>query len=759
MTKSMNIFRFVNKHSLDPCLTGDRLYLAKGKCFHWGHIQRVPVHVAALKKVYGDCFQLTLHFIGKILVKTGVSAEGKSFVWCGERKLESSGVGEGACEIDLSKVQSGILEIILYALEESAVFADNSVKKDTRPRDALYGSLPSAVEKEIQPHRVLYDFLSPSYELCCEELLYYSFSEELEPCSYFHENQKIYFNFPEESSYYCFEEQNVHLKSGSFVNLLTYFNAFSAVKWKKYTNVDRMSIYLDFEGAAKVDAIHLSEGRESKIFASWKLEAEHRTTLELPLGDYPDTGILGIRIYACRESILYGGGYLTDVPEMQAVHLGIGITTYRREKAVKTAVASLGKAIAGHSFYHDSIDITVVDNGQTLAPEDVPAANLIPNRNLGGTGGFMRNLIHYQDEGCCTHCLFMDDDAACETGSLFRSVSFIRHAKYADLAISGAMLSENIQFIQWESGAWFDKCCHPLHCNYDLRDPGILLKNEREDEPEPVYGAWWYFLFPINKVKMFSFPFFVRGDDIEFSYTNKFKIVRMNGIAVWQEDFKIKESPMTLYLDMRSHILHHLVLEHIDHSRWTILKMAWAFFKRFNWAYHYDTANAIAMSFSDMLEGPEYWIKNIDIGRIREKIKKKYAIEVNRPLRRGYKSVPVAEKNIRFPFFTVLFRCLSLNGHLAPSFMIHKRFQRLSKYEVPFINRVFLRNKLLICNERNKTEWVLQRSSRYFFRNIVLMIKTSVKFICAYNKLKKEYREFFKDYLHSCDFWKNSFHA
>lgn len=80
---------------------------------------------------------------------------------------------------------------------------------------------------------------------------------------------------------------------------------------------------------------------------------------------------------------------------------------------------------------------------------------------------------------------------------------------------------------------------------------------------------------------MYSFPFFVRGDDIEFSYTNKFKIIHMNGIAVWQEDFKIKESPMTLYLDVRSHVLHHLVLEQIDHGPVQILKMVWAFFSWF----------------------------------------------------------------------------------------------------------------------------------------------------------------------------------
>lgn len=712
----MDIFQFVDRLSSEPCLINDELYIAEGKWFRWEHIQLSPLDVASLKKCYGDRFSLSLNFVGKLLVKAGVRAEGKSFIWCGEKTVETRRPGKGACEIDLGKIQAGTLEISLHALEESVVFDDS----------------PIAIEKDINHEHVLYDFLSPTYELCCEEPLYYRFTGE--------------------RAYYSFEGKSVHLKKDSSVNLLTYFNAFSAVKWQKYTNVDHLSMYLDFVGEARAEAIHVCEKGKS-VFAAWKLKAEQRTTLQLPLGAYPNTGIIGLCIHAERECVVYGGGYLTDAPETQSVRLGIGITTYRREDAVKASVARLGKAIAAHPLYHDVIDITVVDNGQTLAPGDVPAANLIPNRNLGGTGGFMRSLIHYQDEGKYTHCLFMDDDASCEAGSLFRSMAFMRHAKDMSVAVSGAMLSENVQFIQWENGAWFDKGCHPMHCNYDLRDSKALVLNEREDAPQPTYGAWWFFMFPINKVEMYSFPFFVRGDDIAFSYTNKFLIVRMNGIAVWQEDFKIKESPITLYMDIRSHILHHLVLEHIDHGRWQVLKMVWAFFKRFNWSYQYDTANAIVTSFADIMEGPKYWLGNMDTSKIRKRMKEQYTIEVSKPLREIYKKIPVADKNIRLPYFTLFFRRISLNGHLAPSKMVHKEMVRLNKYEIPFINRVFLRDKILVCNEINRTEFIMKRDTRYFLYNLYFMMLSSAKFYMKFSKLKKGYRNFMNK-LRSDKFWK-----
>lgn len=716
----MNIFQFVDSLSSEPCLMGDELYIEEGKWLRWEHLQLSPLDVVSLEKVYGDRFSLSLNFVGKLLVKAGVSSEGKSYVWCGEKTLEAHSPGKGTCEIDLSGIQSGTLEISLHALEECVVFADSPV---------------STIEKDILPERVLYDFLSPTYELCCEEPLYYRFTGE--------------------RAYYSFEEKCVHLNKDSSVDLLTYFNAFSAVKWQKYTNVDHLALYLDFMGEARAEAIHICE-RGKSVLAAWKLKADHRTTLELPLGKYPDTGIIGLRIHAEQKCVLYGGGYLTDAPETQPVRLGIGITTYRREEAVKASVARLGKAIAAHPLYHDVIDITVVDNGQTLVPEDVPAATLIPNRNLGGTGGFMRSLMHYQDKGTYTHCLFMDDDASCEAGSLFRSMSFMRHAKDMSVAVSGAMLSENVQFIQWENGAWFDKCCHPMHCNYDLRDPNILVLNEKEDAPQSTYGAWWFFMFPINNVEMYSFPFFVRGDDIEFSYTNKFRIVRMNGIAVWQEDFKIKESPMTLYLDVRSHVLHHLVLKHIDQGPAQILKMVWAFFHRFNWAYQYDTANAIAMSFSDMLEGPRYWLDNMDTGKIRAKIKKKYTLETSRPLRENYRDVPEALENVRLPFCTQFIRRVSLNGHLLPGCMVRKGISRLNKYQVPFINRVFLRDKILVCNEVDRTEMVLKRNPRYFMKNVYFLSVSSLRFIKKYKTLKYKYRTFLAG-LKQDNFWRDTF--
>lgn len=719
---ALNIFRLIDRTSSDPCLLKDAVYLPEGKWFAWSRIQCVPLDVVALKAGFGDIIPISLNFSGKILLRVGINREGHSFVWCAEKTLYSRCPNVDACHIDLSRVQQGTLEISLLALEESAVF-------DKRP-------IAEPIEKYKQQE--LYSFISPTYEMCCEEPLYYHFYGE--------------------HAYHSFSDSNVYLAKNTSIDLLTYFNSFSALKWKKYTNVDDLTIYIDFTGNAIVDVVHLTE-KGSAVLAAWTLQAKVRTTLALPLGEYPADGIIGLRIYAEGPCVLYGGGYLTSSPETQSVRLGIGITTYRREESVKAAVASLGKAIDEHPLYRSAIDITVVDNGQSLTASDVSAATLIPNNNLGGAGGFMRNLIHYQDAGIYSHCLFMDDDAKCEPSAIFRSLSFIRHVNDKESAISGAMLSDTVQFEQWESGAYFTEgVCRRWHGDYDLRLQDVLLQNEKEDCPNELYAGWWFFLFPISKVLNYSFPFFVRGDDIAFSYTNPFKHIFLNGVASWQGSFRLKESPLIWYLNMRSHIIHYFMLNHLKEGRLPIIKMLWTFFYRFNCGYQYDTANSIVNAFSDVLIGPKYWIDNIDTSKIRSRIKKKYTIEAMNLLRADYKQVQVAEKNNKTPPFPKTFRILTLNGHLIPRCFLKKRLEKLRKDQLPFLNRVFLRKEILIYDNESEMGFTLKRNSRYFFKNIFYFLFVAAVFAFRYSSLQKKYKSFFKKFQTN-DFWKNVFGA
>ena len=698
----MFICNHINPYCEDNNFTGDSIYIPQGCWINLNSFFTKNIIITDLKREEGEHPNLSFCFKGDIDIKIGLSRQGYSFTWLYERRFSSLEWSRKTISLDLSAFTEGSLEISFLALQESVLSIEADYKE-------IY-------KTKIEEENILYKFISPTLELCCEEQIYYKFS-----------GSKIY---------YSFEDSCIHMGEETVADLLTYFNAFSACKWAKYTNISNLSAYVDFKGKANIILVHKNEFGEHNLHC-YTISSLERETFELPIGNYPTTGILGLKIFAHTESVLFGGGWLSSDPETQPVKLGIGITTFKREAAVKAAVGRLSRAIAAHPLYSTSIDITVVDNGQTLSPEDVKGATLIPNKNLGGTGGFMRNLLHYKDAKIFTHCLFMDDDASCEPGSIFRSMSFIRHALDPKASLSGAMLFENIQFLQWENGAWFDGGCHPLKHGFDLRDAARLVENESETDKR-IYGAWWFFFFPVAEAKNYSLPFFVRGDDIDFSYSNDFKVISLNGVSCWQQDFKTKENAMTVYLFIRSHIVHHLTIPELNCSPMKILKMLWKHFSAYNNSYLYGTAACLNMAIKHVLEGPSFWEKNMVPVEILKKIKELSACEQSVPYTLEEKEqLILADKNIKTKLFPAFLRKISLNGHLLPGcFIKHTPRDMLYKWMMPNRNRVYMRDQVIMIDELTGKKLILTIDFRKYFNNLYKFIILMGEFFIKFKILK-----------------------
>ena len=188
--------------------------------------------------------------------------------------------------------------------------------------------------------------------------------------------------------------------------------------------------------------------------------------------------------------------------------------------------------------------------------------------HVGGAGGFARGLMEATKAGF-SHCLFMDDDASFHMENIARTYMFLAFSKDRRNAVAGAMINNTHKWAMWENGAWFDGSCRPISCGDDLREPKEVIKMElasSQQRPATLYGGWWFFAFAIDQVKHHPFPFFVRGDDISFSLMNDFNIHTLNGVVSFQDDFSEKESAQTLYLDLRNHIIQHLVTPELERS-------------------------------------------------------------------------------------------------------------------------------------------------------------------------------------------------
>lgn len=395
----------------------------------------------------------------------------------------------------------------------------------------------------------------------------------------------------------------------------TFYNGLTVQSWKKHTDIPDLFFTLEGEGQFIIRVgLHRLECDERFLTeVECNISAQNPYRLKIENWNELTNGLLYIKIQAINESIITGGKFETTLKPQKNIKLGLIITHFKRERALKKAAYRIQKAL---SQKKENIHLVIIDNSRTLTHEDVYGATLIPNKNLGGSGGFTRGLLYLKDEGKFTHCLFMDDDASCEVESIFRSYRLLSYSKTPRFAIAGSLLREMAPHFLFEKGANFDGMCRPQHHGLNMRDVHHLLLAEFEIRL-PDYGGWWFFAFCLNDVKHLPFPFFVRGDDIMFGMINDFIIVTQNGIASYGDDFGYKSGPFQIYLDVRNHLVQ--VLTHMNGSYNDCEKFLNSFFDSSVRSFNYATARAVSMAMEDVSKGLSFWTDNIDMSEIRKK--------------------------------------------------------------------------------------------------------------------------------------------
>lgn len=552
---------------------------------------------------------------------------------------------------------------------------------------------------------------------------------------------------------------NLHINDSFFsldkfgkVSTDTYFNSLSVGKWKRYTNVNDLIFSVKFKGKIKIiwrlDRLHFSH----KLIEEMYLESDNVTETSFPLTFWKDLedGMLSFDIEALDYSELYSFFYSTNSDILNPISLGVVITHFNRQQYVLPALDRLKSELLLDSYFKNKVSLNVVDNSQNL-PE-IDGVTIIPNENLGGSGGFTRGLMHLKESGSYTHCLFMDDDASCEVEGIKRTISFLEHALDHKTALAGAMLREAEMFRQFENGAKFDGVCKAVKPNLDLREVHSLLINEQEEHID--YGGWWFFAFPLSEVKHYAFPYFVRGDDSGFSLVHDFKILTLNGISSWQEDFSLKNGPLPHYLDTRYHIMHYLHNLVRGNAKDVIKTTARMCLKNLL-SYQYETALASILAMEDVMKGKSFWEQNVSMSERRPEIQK----------------IISAEKVIDIPYevssnviwgkpeegrLARLFRWATLNGHILPKAFFKKGMVWQPKGFGGNLREVYRYNKVLYIHWPTQKGFILEHDKNKFFSYLIRYTKAAFNLYKNYDSLKKEYQSSY-DELTSAEFWKKQF--
>lgn len=536
----------------------------------------------------------------------------------------------------------------------------------------------------------------------------------------------------------------IMLAEGAKVFFDTFFNSLSIGKWHAACALDGLWLGLRGRGRVEVKVFHAIPDRSWECLATRIANLSPTADLLIDLSHYPEVatdGVIYYEVQALTPATLASGRYLTAARPDLDRRLMLSITTFKREAQVENTARRLARYLDGCDFA-TQIHALIVDNGHTAKIPAHPRIRMIRNENLGGAGGFTRGLIEGEAQGF-SHVLFMDDDASIPMEALHRTYAFLSLARDPRAAVSGAMITTTARWRMAENAATFDRGCKPLHAGTDLRDRGQVFAMEWDSARmtrDKTYAGWWYFAFPVGQVKHYPFPFFVRGDDVNFSLSNDFQITTLNGVVTFGEDFTEKETPLNWYLDLRSHMVHHLSLDRMEVGRLGLIRMALSFFKRNIAKFQYESLDAVYMAWEDVLKGPEFFANGADASGPRAAIKALVKNESFKPAGQ-IDTTPRRGLIDRHPRLRRNLGMLTLNGHFLPLAGFLGAHRTIPAAERGHLEAVWGASQLTFLNIAGDKGYTTRKSTVKGLKATLRFLTLSARTAWNYNALRKAYHQ------------------
>lgn len=530
----------------------------------------------------------------------------------------------------------------------------------------------------------------------------------------------------------------VIIRKGSSASFDTFYNSFSYTKYRKYTRVNRVSLNVGMKGCAEI-CLCVYDGTGEKTAAA--VRASGHCALSVDLSELPDSGFLYARVNAETDCTLLYAEYVTEeLPD--DISVCVAICTYHREDFVKKNTERLRSA--KFSF----IDrVLVVDNGNSLDAGQLNGdiVSVLPNRNLGGSGGFTRGLLEAEQAGH-THVMLMDDDIEFYTESLERMTVLVSLLKseYAGCWFSAAMIPLDDPECLYEMGAEWSGGRAVIHKNnVDITDRDVLLDDLAD--PGADYGGWWTLLMPLSVTDNgLPLPLFIKFDDVEYGLRRPdgADIITMNGAAVRHEAFDRKESFVLDYYNLRNELIMEAVHGGLNAGR--VLGRFWRGMLKECMLYRYGCCELIRRAAEDFLLGSELLMERSgedinseviglapkmtplsDIGEWTEKLRCDDTVK---------------DMRITVPYI------LTAGGYLIPPFLLKGHVTAVPASRTGTGN-MFRRRTVIQYQIGGSVGVVTTRSFLKAAAAVMKAIPVSVSLLFGYRKAQKSLRE---DFQHIC---------
>jgi galactofuranosylgalactofuranosylrhamnosyl-N-acetylglucosaminyl-diphospho-decaprenol beta-1,5/1,6-galactofuranosyltransferase len=419
----------------------------------------------------------------------------------------------------------------------------------------------------------------------------------------------------------------------SEVSFATYFNAFPASYWRRWSILESVVLRVELTGSARVD-VYRSKATGARITVggteATSAAPDQPVVVEFEIGLQPfeDGGWIWFDITTDTKVTVHSAGWYAPIAAPSRANVAVGIPTFNRPADCVNALA----ALTSDPLVDAVISAVIVSDQGTSKAKDHPdfasaAAGLgdrltIHNQpNLGGSGGYSRVMYEALKNTDCEQILFMDDDIRIEPDSILRALALNRFAKVPTL-VGGQML--NLQepshlhvmgeMVDAENFMWTGA----VNTEYDHNFAKYPLNDEEQYRSKLLhrridsdFNGWWMCMIPRSVAEELGqpLPLFIKWDDCEYGLRageHGYPTVTLPGAAIWHMAWSDKDDAIDwqAYFHLRNRLV--VAAMHWDGNiRGLLASHLKATFKHLL-CLEYSTVAIQNRAMDDFLAGPEH---------------------------------------------------------------------------------------------------------------------------------------------------------
>jgi galactofuranosylgalactofuranosylrhamnosyl-N-acetylglucosaminyl-diphospho-decaprenol beta-1,5/1,6-galactofuranosyltransferase len=372
---------------------------------------------------------------------------------------------------------------------------------------------------------------------------------------------------------------SLEIGAESEVSFATYFNAFPASYWRRWSTLESVVLRVELTGSAHIE-VHRSKATGARIAVDGTTVSGGNSgdpavaEFEVGLQPFEDGGWIWFDITTDTDVTLHSAGWYAPRPAPGKANVAVGIPTFNRPDDCVTALADL----TADASVNEVIGAVIVPDQGTKKVREHPdfpkAAAALDNRlsihnqpNLGGSGGYSRVMYEALKNTDCEQILFMDDDIRIEPDSILRVLAMNRFSKEPTV-VGGQMLNlqepSHLHIMGEVVDAGVFMWTSAPHAEYDhnFAKRSLATSEELHRRIDVDFNGWWMCMIPRAVAEELGqpVPSFIKWDDAEYGLRaaeHGYGTVTLPGAAIWHMAWSDKDDAIDwqAYFHLRNRLM------------------------------------------------------------------------------------------------------------------------------------------------------------------------------------------------------------